>query len=259
MKKAKLIACGRRIGRLIYYGYAIYGDRWGRLSGFWDAGYRFLPRRDKTGLTPYLYGLKTGLEKIREKTDDQYEIICYCSNDRLYKLLLSWGEGYRDKMIIDLVNEVRRLGNSIGYLKIVSMKKKRRMGWLIKVAEKRLANEVEEALRKCRSWITSEDGYLVCLLDESTRHIPLEYFSKTIIRRENNIKGVILVRSSGSTTRLLLHSLNGSKEILDGLKKRDYGYICGWRGTYRCLYVTRSSLEDVEELLLEVSPQCSIS
>jgi len=253
MKKARVRVGGGCRGRLIYYGYTVYGDKWRWMDKLEDYGYRFLPRRDKTGLTPYLHGLRSALKKIMDEADGQYELVYYCPSKRLYELLSSWGDGYRDKMITDLVNEVKGLSNSIGYMKIVKSKITRIEKWTRKKAEEKFTEDVEEVFRECRSWITSEDGYIVYILDESSKQMPLEYLSSTAIRRENGIKGAILVRSSGTITRLLYHSLNGSKEILDKLKKIDIGFVSEWRGTYRSLYVTRSSIDDVEELLLEVS------
>jgi len=256
VKKARVRVGGGCRGRLIYYGYTVYGDKWGWMTELEGYGYRFLPRRDKTGLTPYLHGLKSALKKIVDEADGQYELVYYCPTRRLYELLSSWGNGYRDKMIIDLVNEVKRLSNNVGYMKIVkskitSIEKRIRRG-----AEKKFNKDVEEVFEESRSWITSEDGYIVYVLDESSRHIPLEYLSLIAIHRENDIKGVILVRSSGTVTRLLHHSIEGSREILDRLKKMDLGFVGEWRGTYRSLYVTRSSIDDLEELLLEVA-SCS--
>jgi len=253
MKKARVRVGGGCRGRLIYYGYTVYGDKWRWMSELEDYGYRFLPRRDKTGLTPYLHGLRSALKKIMDETDGQYELVYYCPSKRLYELLSSWGDGYRDRMIIDLVNEVRRLSNSIGYMKIVKSKITDTEKWIRKKAEDKLAEDVEEVFRSCRSWITSEDGYMVYILDDSSKHMPLEYLSSTAIRKEKSIKGVILVRSSGAITRLLYHSLDGSKEILDKLKKMDAGLTSERRGTYRSLYVTRSSIDDIEELLLEAA------
>jgi hypothetical protein len=253
VKKARVRVGGGCRGRLIYYGYTVYGDKWKWMTELEGYGYRFLPRRDKTGLTPYLHGLKSALKKIVDEADGQYELVYYCPTRRLYELLSSWGNGYRDKMIVDLVNEVKRLSNNVGYMKIVkskitSIEKRIRRG-----AEKKFNKDVEEVFEESRSWITSEDGYIVYVLDESSRHIPLEYLSLIAIHRENDIKGVILVRSSGTVTRLLHHSIEGSREILDRLKKMDLGFVGEWRGTYRSLYVTRSSIDDLEELLLEVA------
>jgi len=235
MKKARVRVGEGCRGRLIYY------------------GYRFMPRRDKTGLTPYLHGLRSALKKIMDETDGQYELVYYCPSKRLYELLSSWGDGYRDRMIIDLVNEVKGLSNSIGYMKIVKSKITRIEKWISERAEEEFNEDVEEVFRKCRSWITSEDGYMVYILDESSKHLPLEYLSSKAIRKENNTKGVMLVRSSGTVTRLLYHSLDGSKEILDKLKKMDPGFVSEWRGTYRSLYITRSSIDYIEELLLEAA------
>lgn len=255
MKKARVRVGGGSRGKLIYYGYTIYGDRWGRICRSYGYGYRFLPRRDKTGLTPYLYGLKATLKKIVDEADNQYELIYYCSDRRLYQLLSSWGSGYRDKMIIDLLNEVRSLSNSIGYLRIVDSRITSGEAMLRKNAWNRFMEDVEEVFRKSRSWITSEDGYLVYVFDEPAKHIPLEYLSTVSMRREKGIGGIILLRRSGTVTKLFYHSLNSSKEIIDSLKNMDPGFIREWRGTYRCLYITRSSLEDIENVLLEVSSQ----
>jgi len=253
MKKARVRVGGGCRGRLIYYGYTVYGDKWRSIDELEDYGYRFLPRRDKTGLTPYLHGLRSALQKIMDEADGQYELVYYCPSKRLYELLSSWGDGYRDRMIIDLVNEVRRLSNSIGYMKIVKSKITNKEKWISERAEEKFNEDVEEVFRKCRSWITSEDGYIVYILDDSSKHMPLEYLSFTAIRKEKGIKGAILVRSSGTVTRLLYHSLDGSKEILDKLKKMDPGLTSERRGTYRSLYVTRSSIDDIEELLLEAA------
>jgi hypothetical protein len=253
VKKARVRVGGGCRGRLIYYGYTVYGDKWRWMTELEGYGYRFLPRRDKTGLTPYLHGLKSALKKIIDEADDQYELVYYCPNRRLYELLSSWGNGYRDKMIVDLVNEVKRLSNSIGYMRIVKSKITSIEKRIRRDAEGKFNKAVEEVFKESRSWITSEDGYIVYILDESSKHIPLEYLSSIAIHRENGAKGVILLRSSGIVTRLLHHSIEGSREILDRLRRMDLGFVGEWRGTYRSLYVTRSSIDDLEELLLEVA------
>jgi hypothetical protein len=253
VKKARVRVGGGCRGSLIYYGYTVYGDKWKCMTKLEGYGYRFLPRRDKTGLTPYLHGLKSALKKMIDEANDQYELVYYCPNKRLYELLSSWGNGYRDKMIIDLVNGVKRLSNNVGYMKIVKSKITSIEERIRRDAEKKFNKVVEEVFEESRSWITSEDGYIVYVLDESSKHIPLEYLSSTAIRRENGVKGVILLRSSGTVTRLLHHSIEGSREILDRLKKMDLGFVGEWRGTYRSLYVTRSSIDDLEELLQEVA------
>jgi hypothetical protein len=253
VKKARVRVGGGCRGRLIYYGYTVYGDKWKWMTELEGYGYRFLPRRDKTGLTPYLHGLKSALKKIIDEANDQYELIYYCPNKRLYELLSSWGDGYRDKMIIDLVNEVKRLSNSIGYMRIVKSKITSIEKWIRSDAEEKFNKDIEGVFEESRSWITGEDGYIVYVLDESSRHIPLGYLSSIAIRKENGAKGVILLRGSGTVTRLLHYSIEGSREILDRLKRIDLGFVGEWRGTYRSLYVTRSSIDGLEELLLEVA------
>ena len=252
MRKARIRVGGGVKGRLIFYSYEISGDFWNGSRTIIEKNFAFLSRRDKTGLTPFLYGLRDGMKRFGEEAEDQYELVFHCFNSRLYTLLTTWGEGYRDPLILNLLSEIKNLSNRIGYLKVRFSKPTETESRLAGIARRYLRETVKKILEEAESWVSSEDGYLIYILKESSKIVPLEYLSSIELKRWVNFKGMILMRRSGSLTKLFYHSLNGSKHVIEALKSIDPGYLKMWAGTYKCLYLTRTPPEKLEDLLLEV-------
>lgn len=255
MKRVRIRVGGGAEGKLIYYSYIIFrgrGDPW-LSDGEYGSGFAFLKRRDKVGFIPQLYALRDALIKLGDK-GDQFEIRFYSTNNRLYHALLNWGSGYRDKRIIDLLNEVRSLSNRIGLLRVIASNPTKIEGWLKRVARRRFEELYKAVLDDAEVWVSrDEGGYVVYVLNNSDRRIPLEYFVRRELKASKDVEGVIVMRSSGSITRLLYHTTRRhDMKVIRILRSRDSGFVRMRMGTFRCLYLTKSPVEEVESRLLEV-------
>jgi len=255
VKKVRIRVGGGTEGKLIYYSYIILRSRGDPLlsGGEYGSGFAFLKRRDKVGFIPQLYALRDALTKLSNE-GDQFEIRFYSTNNRLYHALLNWGSQYRDKRLIDLFNEVRSLSNRIGLLKVIASNPAKMEGWLKRAARRHFEELYKAVLDDADVWVSRDGGgYVVYVLNNSDRRIPLEYFVKRELKASKYIEGVIVMRSSGSITRLLYHTTRRhDMKVIRILRSRDSGFVRIKMGSFRCLYLTKSPVEEVESRLLEV-------
>ncbi len=260
MRKVNLWVGGRCDGRLIYWGYRVYGDGFENK----DYGFKFLPRKDKLKVMHYLYGLRSALAGFLEKGIEdarvQYLVKYHCVDDRLFEILSKWGFGLRDPRILEVVNSVRRLANKVGALGLTKAKKSWVERNLEDVARFRFHYRVKEILERSHVWDSSEGArYVVYRVPGDSRDIPLEYLAKHIAREEGgrgDLKGVVVVReeshAGGVLTKVYFYSVEDGASVVRRYMERDWFVKNAWVGRFKTICVTDNTGEEVEDKLVEV-------
>jgi len=162
LRKVIVRVGGGRSSRLVYWAYLVYGDVWsGENSQLSSTGFRFLRRKDKLGITCYLFGLRSALRDLLADMEsrgirEQYLVRFYCVDDRLFNVLSRWGYGLRDPFFIGLVNEVKHLANRIGLLDLAKPRSTYIEESLRLHASFQLYKRAKEVVRKARIWDSSE-------------------------------------------------------------------------------------------------------
>jgi len=278
MRRAKVRVGGGCRGRLVYWAYRIEGDIWSdEVSRLRSSGFRFLPRKDKLGVMSYFLGLKSALYDMlddmrRRGIREQYLVKFYCVSEKVREILSRWGCGLRDPLIIGAVNTIRHLADAIGILKFTRPKNSRVEEELRIYAASQFYSRVNEILKHSRLWDSSnEDRYIVCSVPADSDEIPLEFLANFLYKREERVlkrsggrhelRGVIVVRECGSgqsLTRIFLYSPKRGGSIARLFKQFDRRYLSGRLASKKSLCVTRSSSEEVEEILAEVLESCGM-
>ena len=276
MRKVVVRVGGGCSGRLVYWAYLVHGDVWsGEKSQLSSTGFRFLRRKDKLGIACYLFGLRSALRDLladmeKRGIHEQYLVRFYCVNDRLFDVLSRWGYGLRDPLFIGLVKEVRRLANRIGLLDLARSQSAHIEKALRVKASSQLYKRAREILRRAQVWDSSDEGgFVVCRLPDGSEDVPLEFLAKILLREEakagegcrrnRDLKGAVMIRECGGDsplTRVLFYSPEGCGEIARAYSLTDPQYRGGRLAARRSLCVTRSSADEVEEVLAEVFDAC---
>lgn len=262
MEKLEVRVGGGSRGRLVYWAYKIYvatcTDESDHLI---SNGFKFLRKKDKLDVMCYLYGLRSALihmleEVIKKRPADHYIVRYYCVNGEVFKILSKWGLGYRDPLIIEVVNSIKSLVNEIGFLDIVRLEMESLEKNLKKFAAQNFYKYITEILNKSRSWEFSDSArHVIYRLPEESKDIPLNFFAEYILQKERryrNINGLAVFRKDGIVTKVLFYDFDGRKKVVDVLRNVDRSYIGEWSGTFKTLYITRASISKVEDMLLEV-------
>ena len=262
MRKIHVWVGGGCEGRLVYWGYMIYGD--GLESR--DYGFKFLSRRDKLRIMHYLYGLRSALMELLEKRVEaedalvQYLVKYHCVDDRLFEILSKWGSGLRDPRILEVVNSVRRLVNRVGALGLIKARRSRVEKSLEDAARLRFCSSVKGVLKRSRVW-ESSDGprYVVYHVPEDSKDIPLEYLAKHIVKKEgeeDGLKGVVVIREErrkvGVLTKVCFYSVEDGVNVVRRYMGRDLFVKSAWVGRFKTICVSDNSGEEVEGILAEV-------
>ena len=276
MRKVVVRVGGGRSGRLVYWAYLVHGDVWsGEKSQLSSTGFRFLRRKDKLGIACYLFGLRSALRDLLADMEkrgirEQYLVRFYCVDDRLFDVLSRWGYGLRDPLFIGLVNEVRHLANRIGLLDLARPQNAHIEKALRVKASSQLYKRAREIVRRAQVWDSSDEGgYVVCRLPGDGEGVPLEFLAKLLLKEEaraekrdgkhRDLKGVIMIRECGGEnplTRVFFYSPEGCGEVAKVFSLVDAQYRGGRLAARKNFCVTRSSADEVEEVLAEVFDAC---
>jgi hypothetical protein len=276
VRKVIMRVGGGRSGRLVYWAYLVYGDVWsGENSQLSSTGFRFLRRKDKLGIACYLFGLRSALRDLltdmeRRGIHEQYLVRFYYVDDRLFNVLSKWGYGLRDPLFIGLVNEIRHLANRIGLLDLARPKSTYIEEILRIKASSQPYRRAREIIRRARVWDSSDEGgFVVCKLPSESEDIPLEFLAKILLKEEaraekrdkrhRDLKGAIVIRECEEEkplTRALFYSPEGCGEVARVFSLIDPQYRGGRLAARKSLCVTRSSADEIEEVLVEVFDAC---
>jgi len=276
LRKVIVRVGGGRSSRLVYWAYLVYGDVWsGENSQLSSTGFRFLRRKDKLGITCYLFGLRSALRDLLADMEsrgirEQYLVRFYCVDDRLFNVLSRWGYGLRDPFFIGLVNEVKHLANRIGLLDLAKPRSTYIEESLRLHASFQLYKRAKEVVRRARIWDSSEEGgYVVCRLPSDCEDMPLEFLARCLLKEEaraekrdgkrRRLKGAIMIRECGRKnplTRVLFYSPEGCGDIAKVFSLIDPYYRGGRLANRKSLCVTGSSADEVESTLVEVFETC---
>lgn len=242
MKRAEVRIGGGCKGRLIYYGYMVCGCL--SLSGF---GFNFLKRKDRTGLTPTLYGLRDALRRVFENAEGLSKLIIYSIDNRLTNLLTTSSPSIRDRIILDLVHEIEDLARRIRGIEIVESNETFIEEWLRKNALRNFNQTINRILEGSKQIRNGET--IIYVLDESSIDIPLEYLSCLVLKKEKQAMEAVIIKSNNKATILHHHSIEGSKNTINILKTFDNRIKYEKYGRYRTIYITETPANQIIKLL----------